>query len=43
MIRMIRLFNEVNILRVEIDGETQVDRIIKTLSDSFSNSRSTIL
>lgn len=35
LICMIGLFNEIEILRVEIDGKTQVDMVLKTFSDSF--------
>ena len=35
MICMIRLFNEMEILGVEIDGETQIDMVLETLPDSF--------
>lgn len=37
MIRMIRLFNKMEIFRVEIDKEkeTQVDMVLEILSDSF--------
>ena len=35
MICMIILFNKRKILRVEIDGETQVDMILQTLLDAF--------
>ena len=35
MICMIELFNEMEILGVEIDGETQVDMVLETLLDSF--------
>ena len=35
LIYMVGLFNEIKILRVEIDGKTQVDMVLKTFSDSF--------
>ena len=35
MIRMITLFNEIKILLAEINEETQIDMILKTLPDSF--------
>ena len=35
MICMIALFSEMEILQVEIDGETQFNTILKTLSDFF--------
>ena len=39
MICIIRLFNKMEILGVEIDGETQVDMVLKTLLDSFKQSK----
>ena len=35
IIHMIALFNEMKIFGVEIDRETQVDMILKTLLNSF--------
>ena len=35
MIHVTKLFNEMEILRVEIDGETKVNMILDTLSNSF--------
>ena len=35
MICMIKLFNKVEILGDKINGETQVDTVLKTLLDSF--------
>ena len=35
MIHMIRLFNEMKILGIEINEETQVDMVLETLLDSF--------
>ena len=35
MIRMIRPFNETEILGVEIDGKAQVDMVSRILLDSF--------
>ena len=39
IICMIRLFNEMEILGDKIDGETQVDMILKTLPNSFKQSK----
>ena len=36
MIRIIRLSNKMKILGAKIDEETQVDMVLKTLSDSFN-------
>ena len=35
MIHMITLFNKMEILGAKIDGETKVDMILETLSNSF--------
>ena len=35
MIHMITLFNKMEILEAKIDGETKVDMILETLSNSF--------
>ena len=35
MIHMMGLFNKMKILKANIDGETQVDMVLKTLSDFF--------
>lgn len=36
MIKMINLFNEMEILRVENNGETNIDMVLETLLASFS-------
>ena len=36
MIKMINLFNEMEILRVENNGETNIDMVLETLPASFS-------
>ena len=36
ILEVISLFNDMEIIRVEIGGETQVDMVLETLSDSFA-------